>query len=195
MSRPIAKEIVAECISLRQRDQLSAPQIARRVGISHHSAYKILASYPWMPRTKIIHSGTRATWSPDEDAILKRLWPVADRDEIERALPRRKWSPISKHASDLGLKRPSDALRHNKRPVHPLMKRLREIRLAAGMTRPQLSEKTGYHVGMIHCWELGKTMPRLAHFTDLCEALGVPFGIEQGGEIKPPTPAQMMRRR
>jgi len=51
----------------------------------------------------IFHSSTtwQAAWTPDEDDIIRALYPDASRSEILQCLPRRSWWSIRIHASNL----------------------------------------------------------------------------------------------
>lgn len=48
-------------------------------------------------------------WAPEEEAIIKSLYPGHPQIDIMRALPRRAWQSIREHASALGLRREIDA--------------------------------------------------------------------------------------
>ena len=170
MPKKVTKAKRDECIRLRVHERLSTPVIARRVGISNFSVYRILKKHPWTG-DKIV-GGKRGTWLPEEIATLKKLWPIADREEIEAALPRRKWGSIGHKASELNIKRRLPGARKNKRPIPGIIVQLRQIREQRGMTRAQLSKMTGYHVMQFHQWEMGKATPLLRKLTDWCNALG-----------------------
>lgn len=50
-------------------------------------------------------SGAGKVWTDEENAILKAMYPTADRNDILAALPTRSWTSISAHAYGFGLKR------------------------------------------------------------------------------------------
>lgn len=178
---PVPKAKRVECIRLRVELQLSTPAIAKRVGISNFSAYRILAKHPWFPREPAARDGARATWSRDEIATLVRLWPVADPAALCAAIPRRKYENMQKKASELGLRRRMPGARKNKRFVHPIFVQLRAAREAKGLTRPQLAERLGYHFHQIHCWEMGKTQPSLRNVDEWATALGFSLMLSASG--------------
>lgn len=51
--------------------------------------------------------------------------------------------------------------------------RITAARIAKKQSRQQLAEATGFSIGAITSWELGKRYPRLENLEDLAEALGV----------------------
>lgn len=170
MGRKISKETHAEAIRLRVHEQLSTPVIARRLGICNQAAYKLLHKHPWLGMR--IVGGARASWSGNEIKALVELWPTANRREIEAALPRRRWESISKKASSLDVRRPSEARRTATRTVHPLIQQLVDARTARRMTIRKLAATSGHHPVETHEWETGKKTMRFLTFIDLANALG-----------------------
>lgn len=71
--------------------------------------------------------------------------------------------------------------------------RLRELRLAAGLTQAELAERSGMHVQSLTKLELGEREPAWATALDLAQALGVsceaftqePAGREPAGPGRP----------
>jgi DNA invertase Pin-like site-specific DNA recombinase len=51
--------------------------------------------------------GSRPGWTGDEEAVLRAMYPRADRAAILQALPTRAWKPIVARANELGLSRES----------------------------------------------------------------------------------------
>src|SRR5436190_1676846 len=96
MPAAITKAKRRECIQLRIDENLSTPTIARRVGICNHSVYKILRNYPWRKERKAATRGK--LWTADDNAILRKMWPISEQDEIMTALPGRSWSAIGRNA-------------------------------------------------------------------------------------------------
>lgn len=62
--------------------------------------------------------------------------------------------------------------------------RLRELRLASGLSQEALAERCGVGQGRISQWESGTNAPLITQTVKLAEALGV--GIEE--LVKPPSP-------
>lgn len=130
----------------------------------------------------------RTPWSSAEISTLWRLYPSADAEIVESALQSRgSLATIAKKASALGIKRQSPGIRTNKRFVHPLIRQLREEREKRKMGRPELEEKSGYHVSQILSWELGKVNPDFMSMHDWAEALGFELILRKKmvGEIVP----------
>lgn len=196
MPKLITKIQRAETIRLRTEEQLSTPKIARRVGISNFSVYRILDGHAW-----IGPNVTKRTWMLDEIRLLERLWPIADEAEIVSALPGRKFAAIGRKASSLGLRRRMPGARNNTRHVHLIIKMLRDERERRGLTRPQLAAKIGYHWMQIHCWEMGKRRPIFNKLVDWAEGLEMEVIIRPVAhrvfDQKPmlPTKAQLQARR
>lgn len=170
MPRAITIEQKRKAIRLRVDENMSTPKIARVVGICNQATYRILQNYPWKRERKAPTRGK--LWTYEDDKTLRRLWPVAEQDEIIAALPGRSWFAISRHASELKIRRRMPTTRRRSRAVHPLLEKLRVLREEQRLTRQQLMEKVGYHVNQILAWETGKTRPRLQHVEDLAGALG-----------------------
>jgi len=51
------------------------------------------------------HYGSKPAWTPEETAILRELYPEADRLDILQALPKRSWRNINQNAALIGLSR------------------------------------------------------------------------------------------
>lgn len=51
--------------------------------------------------------------------------------------------------------------------------RLRELRVAAGLTQQELAERIGVRLGAISRWEAGRREPSWSNILALCAALGV----------------------
>lgn len=196
MPKRITNEQRAECIRLRQRENLSTPQIARRVGICNQSVYRTLQKYPWAP----VHP--RRAWPDSDHERLRRLWPRASRQAILEAFAPRRWEAISKMASFLKIRRSASTRWTRKRSPHPICARLRQIREERDLTRPQLGAKMGYHRQQLTCWELGiQTGPSLRQLEDWCAALGMRLELVPVAStatfdsIAAPTKAQLMSGR
>jgi DNA-binding XRE family transcriptional regulator len=162
----------AEMIRLRCAERLSAPQVAKRVGVCHHTAYKYLAKFKNAPTDATPKGGLRATWTNNEIAALRKLWPTASRADIEAAIPNRSFETVGKMATKLKIRRPSQARRENKRHVHPLIVQLHHARIAQNMTIKELARRAGHHPVETHEWEMGKKTPKLLTFIDCANALG-----------------------
>lgn len=196
MSKKIGRDVGREAVRLRVELQLSTPEIARRLHVSNFVIYNFLKKHPWAPRGK-----WKGSWTAEEIAVLTRMYPSSDETEIVAAIPKHKWVNICKKANSLDLKRPMPGTRKNKRSIHPVIKKLRQLREQRRMTRPRLSEKCGYHINEILHWELGQTNPKLQFVSDWAAALGFEIVLQpilktvSNSEITPLTPEQMMVRR
>jgi len=172
VTRKITKAIRDEMVRLRCAERLTVPQVAKRVGLCHHTAYKYLKKFKDAPTDVTPRIGKRATWSPDEIEILKRLWSSATVDELKAALPRRVYTTMGKKASDLGLTRLHPSRAHKKHRVHPLIAQLEQARMAQNRTIKEVAEKSGHHPVEMHEWEMGKKSMRFLTFLDVANALG-----------------------
>lgn len=196
MSKKIGKDVCREAIRLRVELQISTPEIARRLRVSNVVIYKFLKNHPWAPRGK-----WKGSWTAEEEATLRKMYPISDEAEIVAAIPNHKWINIGRKANSLDLKRPQPGSRKNKRPIHPLIKQLRQIREQRRMPRPRLSKKSGHHINEILRWELGQTGPKFHAVSDWAEALGFEIVLQprlrviSDSEITPLTPEQMMVRK
>ena len=86
--------------------------VTRSVNISEVSSHYIRIDIAWQEPldctiTGYLYraKGSRPYWTPEEDEILRTLYPQADRADILRALPNRAWVPIVQHAKFKGLRR------------------------------------------------------------------------------------------
>lgn len=174
--RCITPDQVSRCVSLRLEHNLSAPAIAARVGISNHSAYRILRDCPpWIPTKR--RPVRAAEWTEEQDAIVRRMYPRADEDDIARELPSHTWTAIERRASFLKVRRRRNEARHHDRRVHPLIADLLSFREQAGIARTALSRRCGIHVNQLLGWELGKAMPRLDDVATWAASLGLQLMI------------------
>lgn len=138
----------------------------------------------------------RAQWTDPEVAALRKLWPVAEQEILTAALPGRAWGSIGRKAAELGIQRRQPGARRNKRAIHPLIRQLRAERETQRVTRATLAERTGYAVGQIHGWEMGKARPLLPFVCDLAAALGLELVLRTSAErlLKEATPLVPMKR-
>lgn len=198
MPRVISQEKRQRCIHLRIQQQLSTPAIARSVGISNYSAYRVLEGYPWLPVGKR-RSNHGKQWSKDDEDVLRRLYPTAEQTDLAVALPGRSWLCISKQANKLKIRRRLPGSRRNKRFIHPICIQLRERREALHLERPVVAARCGYHVNQILAWELGKTWPKLQCVTEWAKALDAELSLCLKGDqpllIAPPRKNAMMAGR
>lgn len=165
----------ARAIKLRVERQLSTPIIARRVGISNHSAYKILKKHPWRGERKC-----KTDWTIREINDLMRLWPAAERAEIAAALPKRTYDAAGKKASAIGLRRHQPAFRRNRRPVHPVVAELEKIRRRRMIKRETIAKASRLlHVNNLLSWALGKRDPHLKGLSKWANAMGYDIVIRR----------------
>ncbi len=61
--------------------------------------YRILTGFLYRAR------GSRAPWTPEETDALQRLYPIADRADVLKAIPMRSWEAIIQQANIAGLPR------------------------------------------------------------------------------------------
>lgn len=196
MSRKITAAHKAECVRLRNQDQLSTPAIARKVGLANASVYKILRKHPW---AGVTHSPRE--WTREEVDRLEKLYPVADDADLLAAFPRRTLSAIGRKASSLSIRRPLPGSRKNKRFIHPIFRRLRAERERQGLTRVALAKKLGYHWNEIQAWENGKRQPRFISVYEWAVSLGMELMLKGSGaatfddRLNVPSKARMMAGR
>lgn len=181
MPKRITPDQQRDVVALRLTRQLSTPAIAKRVGISNYSVYKILRGYPWRPTER--RGATHGfDWTPAQDVLLKRLWPTAERAEIEALLAPHSWQAISKRAPTIGAERrmmPGGRRRITK--TMPFFKELFTARRKLKMSRPQLSALCGHHINQLVNWELGKCVPNFAATCDWANALGFDVVLKPRG--------------
>lgn len=147
----------------------------------------VMAALPRRNRSSILQqaraqgvrreTSKRAQWTVFEESILRRLWPVADQDELCAALPARAWESIGRKASAMGIRRRMPGARKNKRAIQPIIVALRIERERQHLTRPQLGKLSGYHPQQLHTWEMGKASPIFAKLVDWVSALGMELVI------------------
>lgn len=58
------------------------------------------------------------------------------------------------------------------RPVLPLVGRLRDLRISAGMSQREVCEIAGLHDKAVHQWEGGLNIPTVGNFTAALNVLG-----------------------
>jgi hypothetical protein len=82
----------------------------------------MLVKYPYLPLCASRRHSQSArkgeSWTEEENAILYRLYPFAEREMILTALPARSWSAISNQAHDLQIGR---AYQFNNSRLHRLV--------------------------------------------------------------------------
>jgi transcriptional regulator with XRE-family HTH domain len=200
--RPISDEIRDEAIRLRIERQLSTPTIARQLGVSNATIYKALRGHPWRPSRKNRRIGRGLAWTDEDVAYLRGAYSASPRAVIRSHLANRQWHTICKMASMLGLHRDPRATYLNHRHVPAICEQLRRERERQKMTRPQLSEKIGYHHNQILAWELGKAQPRLSYLADWAAGLGFDLAlrpkldvVSDQSSIAPPSRQQLMAGR
>lgn len=138
----------------------------------------------------------RIIWTSQEEAILRRLWPAADEDEIVAAFRGRHFATIGKKASALGLRRRLPGARKNTRAIQPIIIALRKERERQGLTRPQLAARIGYHWQQLHGWEMGKACPIFAKLVDWVEGLGMELVLRPGASaLLAERPAELSKER
>lgn len=172
MPRYVTASQKEEIVRLRIEEKLTAPQIAKKVGVSNQTAYLYTQEHPLS--VEDMHARRLRTvraWSAAEIRTLRRVWPTKDRGAIQTALPKRSWQAISRRAVDEGIHRPRIISHKKKRIVDPIFIELRAIREAQNMIREELSERVGIHRQMISHFELGATKPRWDNFRAWVEAL------------------------
>jgi DNA-binding transcriptional regulator YiaG len=174
MPKPISSAKRRECVRLRVEQNLSTPQIARTVGVSNFSAYRILRKHPWRP----VKGYGRRAWSERDDRDLRQLYPMATWEELQRRFPQRTLAAIAKEASELGLRRDSKMLRQRRHYLSPIVEALRAERLRRRMTGDQLADKMGYAVALIRRWETGINQPKLRQIEDWGDALGMMISVQ-----------------
>lgn len=111
----------------------------------------------------------RVPWFPSEKLILRKLWPAATRAAIIDAIPRHHYTAIGKQANMMGLRRLDKATMKSR---YRLIRELRAMRLARGISPEVLATVMGAHRVQISKWERGESVPRLATVFDWVEALG-----------------------
>lgn len=175
MAPPIPASTRAAAIKLRVERQLSAPEIARRVGICNATAYLVLRKYPWTGRRK-----NPRDWTVGEIDVLLTLWPEGTRAEIKRALPRRTFEAASKKANEMDLRRSTDAYRRFAGRARPVCAELERIRRRLRIKRPALAKRRkGLSVNNTLCWALGKREPSLRGVETWAEAMGYELAVRK----------------
>lgn len=111
------------------------------------------------------------TWTKEEDAKLRTIWPQWAKTAVYEQFPRRHPKAIDRHAHVLGLRRP----RHRawKDGAEPLFAELRRARETAGLSREELSRKLGYHLQIVGRWERGECAPNWFAFRAWLKALSM----------------------
>ena len=74
-------------------------------------------------------------------------------------------------------------------------RRLREARVAAGLSREELGEKLNVHTGSIARWETGGSMPQPYLLERISEITGTPASWLQFGDSRPAAKTAGARRR
>lgn len=111
-------------------------------------------------------------WALIEDAKLRSIYLTGSTEEALAALPGRSWAAIQRRATFLKIIRRRPESRASRRVLHPVVTQLRAEREAQRLTRPELSDRAGYHVNTLLRFELGHAQPSLAIVVDWAGALG-----------------------
>lgn len=165
-----------------------APDVAKLVGITTFSVYKILhaadrSTSKLAPRGRRGYKPGTVKWTPEHLEALRRLYPMARSEEVKAAIPH-PWGSILATAYRLGLRRDPLVARSMTSPAaHPLLDGLRLSRLAAGLTLVDLGAKAGLTPSAIGYWERGKYTPNFRELLLWASALGV--SVEFSGLRKP----------
>jgi transcriptional regulator with XRE-family HTH domain len=61
----------------------------------------------------------------------------------------------------------------SKKPIDPIIRKLRERRIAKGLSQYELARRLGYTDGLVCLWETGRYRPRRQALVDWCTGLGV----------------------
>lgn len=70
-----------------------------------------------------------------------------------------------------------------------LGQRIRELRVAAGLSQKALAEAAGVPQSQVSQWEMGNSTPLATSVPELCAALGVkPDDLFKSAESEPPKP-------
>ena len=118
-------------------------------------------------------------WTDEELSTLAELWPWADKVDLCRGLPRRRWAAICRQAAVRGLRRVRRRNMDAYDAAHPIFVQLMRLREKRRLTRPQLAEKIGYHPMVLAQWERGEHSPAFFSLICWCEALGVCLALQQ----------------
>lgn len=181
MPRLVPPSVKTEILRLRVEQRLSGPEIKKVVGnVSYPTIYAIVNVSPLTEEEEgRWRRSSRRAWGKDEVRILERMYPIADKADIEAALPRRRWPSIVKRANTLNISRTRLATNKKRRWVDPLFIQMRAIRDGQRIIRQELADKIGVHPQMIAHYELGQTIPSWRAFRNWMEALGCDLKIIQ----------------
>ena len=127
---------------------------------------------------KITRENQRPRWTREEHRLLWDHYPLADKDAICTAIPRHNWTSIQHEASALGVERVTHGIRKLDRPVHPIFVRLRDARIAAKLTRDEISKIAGFSSPQLCRYELGQTMPTFDRVCAWAQTLGFEIMLE-----------------
>lgn len=122
------------------------------------------------------------TWHHRELATLERMWPLHSLEEIYAALPGRSRHSINNMACYRKIKRFPEARRHKGRKAVKapyVIKELRRMREAQGLTRPLLAKRIGVPLVTLAKWEMCCNRPRFEMLMAWSQALGFEIGLRQ----------------
>ena len=116
-------------------------------------------------------------WQQEELKVLREFYPrySIPISDLKKLIPSHPASSIQKKAAELGIRR----VRHGRKPVHPVIKVLRQRRNKLGLDRYQLAAILGYESTSIRNWELGVNNPTFFSLLNWCEGLGVDLCIRE----------------
>lgn len=180
MPKLLTAKTKQDCIRIRLDENLSTPAIAKRIGISNYSVYRILAAHPWIaPRDRDHCQITRGKrWTEADLAYLRTSYPAAAREALMVRLPGRTWEQICKVANMHGFRRKPLVLNPPKYPVHPLCQQLRRAREFKNMPRSRLQAITGISTNDLLKWETGQAQPQMRSLLKWIAGLGFELRLE-----------------
>lgn len=117
--------------------------------------------------------GWRA-WTESEIRLLRQYYAVKSRAELEVVLAPRSWHAIMQEAKSLKLRRRIWMSIRGDGTTHPLLKQIRQRRIAAGVTQDALAKVAGYDGSTLQRIEYGDGHTvKLSTLEDIALALGM----------------------
>ena len=135
-------------------------------------------------------------WRPEELAALSKHYETAEKDALMALVPKRSWMSIIQKGQDLGLTRKAwMSIRKPQSRLHPLIKAIRQRRIAIKATQAQIAKIAGFGVCTIQALESGETRNvTFAALEAVAGALGYKFQLVPGHPPDPTGVPDWLRR-